>query len=64
MEQIREYYRRFCRWQQAEPHFVNRHEGEVQHCHNCGNDFDGNFCPICGQRAEVGAWGGNPSKIT
>jgi hypothetical protein len=52
--QIREYYRRFCRWQQATPHYANRHEGEVQHCHNCDNDFDGNFCPICGQRAEVG----------
>ena len=38
-------YRRFCRWQQAEPHYVNRHEGEVQHCHNCGNEFEGNFCP-------------------
>ena len=52
--QIKEYYRRFCRWQQAIPHYANRHEGEVQHCHNCNNDFEGNFCPICGQRAEVG----------
>ena len=51
------YYRRFCRWQQAVPHYENRHEGEVQHCHNCGNEFNGNFCPICGQRAEVGRVG-------
>lgn len=57
MEQIREYYRRFRRWQQALPQYANRHEGEVQHCHNCGNEFDGNFCPICGQRAEVGRVG-------
>ena len=56
-EQLKQYYRRFCRWQQEEPHFVNRHEGEVQHCHNCGNEFEGNFCPICGQRAEMGRVG-------
>ena len=50
---LRNYYHRFCRWQQAVPHYANRHEGEVQHCYNCDNDFSGNFCPICGQRAEV-----------
>ena len=56
-EQLKEYYQRFCQWQQAVPHYANRHEGEVQHCHNCDNDFSGNFCPICGQRAEVGRVG-------
>ena len=64
MEQIREYYRRFCRWQQEKPHFVNRHEGKVQHCHNCGNDFDGNFCPICVSVPKWGAWDGSLSKTT
>ena len=57
MQKIREYYSRFRRWQQAEPHYVNRHEGEVQHCHNCGTEFAGNFCPICGQQAGVGRVG-------
>ena len=56
------YYHRFCRWQQAEPHFANRHEGEVQHCHNCGNEFEGNFCPICDQRAKVGRVGWSSIK--
>ena len=56
-EQLKEYYQRFCQWQQAVPHYANRHEGEVQHCYNCDNDFSGNFCPICGQRAEVGRVG-------
>ena len=56
-EQLKEYYQRFCHWQQTVPHYANRHEGEVQHCHNCDNDFSGNFCPICGQRAEVGRVG-------
>ena len=55
--QIREYYRRFYRWQQAEPHYVNWHEGEVQHCHNCGTEFADNFCPRCGQRAGLGRVG-------
>ena len=54
---MKQYYHRFRRWQQAVPHYVNRHEAEVQHCHNCGTAFDGNFCPICGQRAEVGRVG-------
>ena len=56
-EQIGQWYRRFRHWQQAVPHYVNRHEGVVQHCHNCSHAFDGNFCPICGQRAEVGRLG-------
>ena len=56
-EQLIQYYHRFCRWQQAEPRYVNRHEGEVRHCHNCGTEFSDNFCPRCGQRAEVGRVG-------
>jgi len=56
-EQLIQYYHRFCRWQQAEPRYVNRHEGEIWHCHNCGTEFSDNFCPRCGQRAEVGRVG-------
>ena len=65
-EQLKRYYRRFCRWQQAAPHYENRHEGEVRQCHNCGNEFVGNFCPICGQRAEVGrvSWKSIRESIT
>jgi len=58
-ELLKQYYRRSCHWQQAAPHYANRHEGEVRQCHNCGNEFVGNFCPICGQRAEVGRVGWN-----
>ena len=50
-------YHRFSHWQQAEPHYVNRHQDTVQHCHNCGTKFRDNFCPRCGQRAEVGRVG-------
>ena len=61
-EQIKRYYRHFCRWQQAEPHYVNRHQDSVQNCHNCGTEFADNFCPRCGQRAEVGRVGWNSVK--
>ena len=58
-EQLKQYYHRFRHWQQASPHYANRHEGLVRQCHNCGNEFVGNFCPICGQRAELGRVGWN-----
>lgn len=51
------YYHRFCRWQQEVPHYANRYQDTVLHCHNCGNEFSDNFCPRCGQRAEVGRVG-------
>ena len=44
------YYHRFCRWQEAGPHYLNRHEGCMQHCHNCGTEFADNFCPRCAQK--------------
>ena len=56
-EQIAYHYRRFCRWQQSPQVYVNRHEGSVLHCHNCGMAFADNFCPRCGQRAGVGRVG-------
>lgn len=56
------YYHRFCRWQEAGPHYLNRHEGCMQHCHNCGTEFADNFCPRCGQRAEMGRVGWNSIK--
>ena len=39
MEQLKDRYRTFKEWQHAAPHYANRHEGEVQHCHNCGHEF-------------------------
>ena len=61
-EQLRQYYHRFCHWQQTVPHYASRHEGEVLHCHNCGTEFADNFCPRCGQRAEMGRVGWNSIK--
>ena len=61
-EQIRQHYQRFRLWQQDSPHYVNRHQDTVQHCHNCGTEFTDNFCPRCGQRAELGRVGWNSIK--
>ena len=61
-EQLRQYYRRFCRWQEDLPQYVNRHRDIVRHCHNCGTQFADNFCPRCGQRAEVGRVGWSSIK--
>lgn len=61
-EQLRQKFDRFCRWQQEAPHYANRHEGVVRRCQNCGTEFADNFCPRCGQRAEVGRVGWNTIK--
>lgn len=57
IKQLKRYYHRFARWQQAVPHFANRHEGDVRRCNNCGTEFADNYCPRCGQRAELGRVG-------
>lgn len=61
-EQLKQKFDRFCRWQQEAPHYANRHEGAPRRCHNCGTEFADNFCPRCGQRAEVGRVGWNSIK--
>jgi hypothetical protein len=61
-EQLIQKYQRFNQWQRSEPHYVNRHADTVQHCHNCGTEFSDNYCPRCGQRAEVGRVGWSSIK--
>ena len=48
--QIKKYYERFKRWQQS-PTDYEFASDEVQHYHNCGHDFTGNYCPYCSQKA-------------
>lgn len=57
IKSFKQYYHRFRKWQQAMPQFVNRHQDTTQQCHNCGTEYGGNFCPICGQRAGIGRVG-------
>ena len=46
-------YRRFRRWQ-LDPFEYGLRSQATHHCNNCGNDFVGNFCPICSQKENVG----------
>ena len=46
-------YRRFKQWQQ-DPFNYRFGSQESHHCINCGNDFVGNFCPMCSQKENVG----------
>lgn len=44
-------YKRFKAWQRIPRHFSN--EGLEEHqCACCGNQYRGNYCPICGQSAK------------
>lgn len=54
--QIKEKYEHFKQWQEK-PHDYKLLSNELQHCNNCGNDFTGNFCPICSQKAGMGRIG-------
>jgi len=48
---------RFHEWQKNPAHDSSNHSAtntEKHHCANCGNEFEGNFCPLCGQKSNVG----------
>ena len=49
-------YHRFRQWQE-QPFNYQRPTDEVHHCNNCGEDFTGNFCPVCSQTAGMGRIG-------
>lgn len=46
----KELWQRFRAWQECPYCYKNRSLG-VQHCANCGTEFNDNFCPRCGQAA-------------
>ena len=41
---------RFRAWQKSPVRHWEQKDGE-QHCPNCGHEFTGNYCPVCGQQA-------------
>ena len=52
---IKAAYRRFRQWQLAPFDYRPSSQSQsMHHCSNCGNDFVGNFCPICSQRESMG----------
>ena len=50
---LTEQYRRFRAWQREPRRYSDKEMGEHR-CANCGHDFTGNYCPVCGQKA---SWG-------
>ena len=50
---IKERYKRFKVWQ-LHAFDWSYDENELHHCVNCENDFTGNYCPHCSQKAGVG----------
>ena len=55
---LKSLYQRFRAWQLEPVTFKCTSEGEHT-CLNCGHVFEGDFCPVCGQRFDVGParWG-------
>ena len=45
--------RAFHIWQRK-PHEVVPLSQEIHRCYSCGTEFQGNFCPRCGQSAKIG----------
>ena len=55
-EELKSKYQRFKQWQE-QPYEYKLVSDKVNHCNNCGNDYIGNFCPICSQKNGVGRIG-------
>ena len=56
---LKGFYSRFRAWQK-EPATFKCESGKGHICANCGNAFDGDYCPVCGQKHDIGraSWAG------
>ena len=55
MEDLKEKYRQFRKWQQQPYQVVPLSETE-RDCPTCGTHFMGNYCPRCGQSSRIGRY--------
>ena len=55
MTDWREKYRQFREWQQ-QPYQVKPLSEENHVCTTCGTQFEGNYCPRCGQSSKIGRY--------
>ena len=53
MIDLKKAYKRFRAWQEN-PFSYAMDETQTHHCHNCGYEYVGNFCPRCSQKANMG----------
>ena len=51
----KEKYKQFKKWQH-QPHQVAPLSEEMHECATCGTHFEGNYCPRCGQSAQIGRY--------
>ena len=55
MGNIAEKWKAFTEWQQR-PYQVAGKSPEQHRCRTCGEEFQGNYCPRCGQSAKIGRY--------
>ena len=55
MEKTKGRYRKFVEWQQR-PYQVTQKSAEHHCCCTCGEEYQGNYCPQCGQSARIGRY--------
>ena len=55
MGNLVEKWKAFCEWQQR-PYQVAQKSVEHRCCGTCGEEFQGNYCPRCGQSSKIGRY--------
>ena len=55
MSHLVEKWKAFCEWQRRPSHIPQMVE-EHHRCSTCGQEFQGNYCPCCGQSAKIGRY--------
>ena len=63
MEQIKEKYERFKKWQ-IKPHEVAQLTSDKHVCATCHTEFHGNYCPRCGQKSTIGRYSFKTAFLT
>ncbi len=51
---LKERYRRFRAWQKEPQRYVDKGLDKHHLCANCGHEYEGRYCPVCGQAAGDG----------
>ena len=55
MSHLVEKWKAFCEWQRRPSHIPQMVE-EHHRCGTCGQEFQGHYCPCCGQSAKIGRY--------
>lgn len=55
MNNIKVRWKAFCEWQR-QPALIIKKSAEMHCCTTCGEEFQGNYCPQCGQSAMIGRY--------